>query len=124
MLEKPRLHAMIATANAARAKAFYADVLGLDFASEDAFALIWRVGGEELRMNKVPAVTPPAYAILGFKVDDMVKNVRALAAKGLQMERFPFLPPDADGIWTAPDGTKVAWFRDPDGNLLSLVQDA
>lgn len=123
MLTAPRLQAMLGTANAAAAKVFYQDVLGFTLNSEDTFSLSFAVGEGVLRVNKVPAVTPSAYAVLALHVADIAANVRAIAAKGVIMERFAFLPPDADGIWTAPDATKVAWFRDPDGNLLSLVQE-
>jgi hypothetical protein len=65
---------------------------------------------------------PAAYAVLGFEVKGIEKIVDALIAKGVQMERYGFLQQDARGVWTAPDGAKVAWFRDPDLNLLSVVE--
>ncbi|MEJ0060077.1 MAG: VOC family protein [Terricaulis sp.] len=122
MLDAPKVQAMVGTAKAELAKVFYRDVLGLALRSEDAFALIFDAGGQTLRINRVPAVAPSTYAILGFNVGDIVKSARALAAKGVVMERYSFFQQDADGIWSAPDGTKVAWFRDPDANLLSIVQ--
>jgi catechol 2,3-dioxygenase-like lactoylglutathione lyase family enzyme len=122
MLDAPKVQAMVGTAKAELAKVFYRDVLGLALRSEDAFALIFDGGGQNLRINRVPAVVPSTYAILGFHVGDIVKSARAIAAKGVVMERYTFFQQDADGIWSAPDGTKVAWFRDPDGNLLSIVQ--
>jgi catechol 2,3-dioxygenase-like lactoylglutathione lyase family enzyme len=123
MLTAPRLQAMLGTANAPAAKVFYQDVLGFKLKAEDTFSLTFNVGEQVLRLNKVPAVAPSAYAVLALHVDDIAANVRAIVAKGVIMERFAFLPPDADGIWSAPDGTKVAWFRDADANLLSLVQE-
>ena len=122
MLVEPQIKAMVGTAQAAAAKVFYQDVLGLTLQSEDMFAIVFEGGGQTLRINKVPAVVPSAYAVLAFQVGDIVASVRNIAAKGVVMERFPMLLADADGIWSAPDGTRVTWFRDPDGNMLSLVQ--
>ena len=122
MLTNAKVQAMVGTARADIAKAFYGETLGLKMKTDDTFAMIFATGGGDLRVNRVPAVVPSTYAILGFHVDDIAGVVRGLAAKGVMMERYSFLPADTDGVWTAPDGTKVAWFRDPDGNLLSVVQ--
>lgn len=124
MLGKSTLLAMIGTARPDLAKAFYSDTLGLQLASEDAFALIYQIDGAALRISKVPAVAPSAYAVLGFGVADIGAVVEGLAAKGVAMQRFGFLVQDARGVWKAPGGAQAAWFRDPDGNMLSLVQDA
>jgi catechol 2,3-dioxygenase-like lactoylglutathione lyase family enzyme len=124
MLAQAKLQAMVGTARAEAAKAFYSDILGLALQSEDAFALLYDVGGAPLRISKVPATAPSAYAVLGFAVEDIGAVVAGLAAKGVAMQRFGFLPQDAAGIWKSPDGVRVAWFRDPDGNLLSVVQYA
>jgi len=70
----------------------------------------------------VDAVAPHAYTALGWEVHDLAASVRALAARGVPMARFPGLAVDADGIWDTPDGSRVAWFQDPDGNTLSLSQ--
>jgi hypothetical protein len=75
-----------------------------------------------VRVSRVPGVTPAAYAVLAFTVDDIEKAVDGLTAKGVVFARFGFFVQDAKGIWSAPDGTKVAWFHDPDLNLLSVVQ--
>jgi len=66
--------------------------------------------------------TPAPFTILGWQVPDIEKMVAGLQAKGVQFERFGFLDQDALGIWTAPSGDKVAWFKDPDGNVLSVSQ--
>jgi catechol 2,3-dioxygenase-like lactoylglutathione lyase family enzyme len=124
MLGDSKLVAMLGTARADLAEAFYSGTLGLKLASSDAFALIYEIDGAPLRISKVPAVAPAAYAVLAFTVPDVAASVAALTAKGVIMQRFGFLPQDAAGIWKAPGGAQVAWFRDPDGNLLSLVQDA
>ena len=80
--------------------------------------------GPGIRPANIPAATPPAYAVLGFNVDDIEAAVDALTAKGVVFARYPFFVQDARGVWSAPDGTKVAWFHDPDLNLLSVVQHA
>ncbi|MES1158896.1 MAG: VOC family protein [Terricaulis silvestris] len=119
-----KIQAMVGTAKAEAARAFYGGVLGLKLKSEDQFALVFELAGAPLRVNRVPAVVPSTYAILGFDVPDIAATVRTVTAAGALMERYPFLQQDGEGVWTAPDGTKVAWFRDPDGNLLSVVQHA
>ena len=104
------------------AKAFYGDILGLKFISEDNFACVYEGKNARVRVSRVPAVVPQNYAVLAFAVDDIAKTVDALTAKGVIFQRYGFFVQDAKGIWTAPDGTKVAWFNDPDLNLLSVVQ--
>lgn len=122
MLGDALIQPMVGTARADVAKLFYSDTLGLKLKHEDAFAMVFAIGDRELRVNRVPAVVPSTYAILGFHVKDIADIADRLEQKAVIMERFPFLPADARGIWKAPDGTQVAWFRDPDGNLLSIVQ--
>lgn len=104
------------------AKNFYGDTLGLKFVSEDPFACVFEGKNATIRVSKVPAITPAAYAVLAFAVDDIAKAVDALTAKGVVFQRYGFFVQDERGVWTAPGGTKVAWFHDPDLNLLSLVQ--
>ncbi|MDX2237481.1 MAG: hypothetical protein NW203_07945 [Hyphomonadaceae bacterium] len=106
------------------ARAFYVDTLGLSLKSEDAFALVVSAGDGDIRLAKVPMVAPAPYAVVSFAVPDLAAFVAAAAKKGVKLERFPFLPADGDGVWTAPDGTKVCWTRDPDMNLIGVVQPA
>ena len=80
------------------------------------------MNGAKVRLSKVPSVLPSAYAVLGFRVTDIEASLAALVKAGVRMERFPFLAQDEAGIWQAPGGARVAWFRDPDLNLLSLMQ--
>jgi catechol 2,3-dioxygenase-like lactoylglutathione lyase family enzyme len=122
MLANATLQPMLATARPDAARAFYRDTLGLPLTSEDMFALIFAVGGGEVRIAKAPTVTPSLYAVMGFIVEDIAATVAGLTGKGVVFERFGFLAQDAAGVWTAPSGAQVAWFRDPDGNLLSLSQ--
>ena len=114
--------AFIPTNDAEAARAFYEQTLGLPFESDDKFALVFRVGANKtmLRVVRSGAFTPAPFTIFGWEVEDIEGTVAALAAKGVAFLRFGFFEQDAQGIWNAPGGAKVAWFKDPDGNTLSL----
>jgi catechol 2,3-dioxygenase-like lactoylglutathione lyase family enzyme len=116
------LMAFLATTDAARARAFYEGLLGLRFVSEDDFAVVYDIKGIELRLQKVRELTPQPHTVLGWSVDGIDKVVRDIAARGGQFARFPQLEQDAAGIWQSPSGARIAWLRDPDGNLLSLTE--
>jgi len=122
MLADFRLMAFLATTDAARARAFYEGVLGLRFVSEDDFAVVYDVQGIEFRLQKVRELTPQPHTALGWMVDGIEGIVRDIAARGGRFERFPQLEQDAAHIWKSPSGARIAWFRDPDGNLLSLTE--
>lgn len=122
MLAAATITALVGTTKPDAAKAFYEGVLGLKFVLDDTFALIFEGRNARVRVSRVPAVVPAHYAVLAFTVADIEKAVDGLAAKGVAFARYPFFVQDSKGIWSAPDGTKVAWFHDPDLNLLSLVQ--
>jgi catechol 2,3-dioxygenase-like lactoylglutathione lyase family enzyme len=117
--ERPFVGFLLIT-DAARAKEFYCDVLGLPLRHEDDFAVVVDAGGTPLRLAVVPEVPEPAGTNAGWLVDDVNASVRDLAAVGVTFERFPGMDQDADGVWQSPEGGGVAWFRDPDGNRLSL----
>lgn len=120
-LHAENLVAFGATSDAPRALRFYAETLGLRLVVDDPFALVFDANGTELRLQKVPDVMPPNYTVLGWRVRDLGAVIDALVAQGVTMERFPGMPHDERGVWRAPSGTSLAWFRDPDGNLLSLA---
>jgi catechol 2,3-dioxygenase-like lactoylglutathione lyase family enzyme len=117
-----RIMAFAATTDSAKARAFYEGVLGLRFVSEDAFAVVYDVGGVELRIQKVQALTPQPHTQLGWSVSSIDKVVEELGGRGAVFEKYSYLKQDPQGIWTAPSGAKVAWLKDPDGNLLSLTE--
>jgi catechol 2,3-dioxygenase-like lactoylglutathione lyase family enzyme len=120
-----RLHkivAFVATTDGARARAFYEGALGLMVKNDDAFALVLDAGGTTLRVQKVRDMKPAPYTALGWEVADIRATVAALAKKGVTFERYDHLEQDALGVWTTPSGARVAWFKDPDGNVLSLTQ--
>jgi catechol 2,3-dioxygenase-like lactoylglutathione lyase family enzyme len=112
----------VATTNPKKAKKFYEEKLGLRFVSDDGFALVFDIKGIMLRIARVPDFTPLPFTVLGWEVSNIEKSVSDLTAKGVSFERFPGMPQDKSGIWSAPGGGKVAWFKDPDGNILSLSQ--
>jgi catechol 2,3-dioxygenase-like lactoylglutathione lyase family enzyme len=116
-----KLIAFAATQNMAAAKAFYAGVLGLPLMSEDSFALVFDAFGTMLRVVAVqtPAIAP--YTVLGWEVADITAAVQELLKSGVIFESYPGMGLDELGIWTAPGGgARVAWFKDPDGNVLSV----
>jgi catechol 2,3-dioxygenase-like lactoylglutathione lyase family enzyme len=125
MLADAPVTAFVATARPADARAFYADVLGLRLLHEDQFALEFVAGGTSLRIAKVEQLQPAGYTVLGWQVPDIHAAVADLMARGVVFERFPaFMQQDAQGVWAAPGGARVAWFKDPDGNTLSVTQPA
>jgi catechol 2,3-dioxygenase-like lactoylglutathione lyase family enzyme len=122
MLAASKLVTLVWTSRIPEAERFYSEVLGLPLAGKSHGALLYQVGGGDLRVSPVPTTQPSAHTVLGFAVADVGAVVAQLAARGVSFERFPGFPHDASGIVATPEGAKVAWFRDPDGNLLSVVQ--
>lgn len=108
------------------ARSFYRDKLGLKLVSEELpFAMVFDVNGIMLRATLAPnGFTPARYTVLGWQTPDIVKAVDDLQAAGVKCERFEGMNQDERGIWSAPGGAKVAWFKDPDGNVLSVSQHA
>jgi catechol 2,3-dioxygenase-like lactoylglutathione lyase family enzyme len=124
MLSDARLLAFVATTDPARARVFYEEVLGLTFVADEPFALVFQSNTVGLRIAKVAALTLAPYTVLGWVVVDIAATARALGERGVVFERFPGFSQDAQGVASFPDGTRVAWFKDPDGNMLSLTQFA
>ncbi len=113
----------VATRDAKRAKAFYRDTLGLRLVSEDQFAVVFDANGIMLRVTPVREIAAAQYTVLGWEVTDIVAKAKELASAGVKFERFEaFMKQDELGIWDAPGGARVAWFKDPDGNLLGISQ--
>jgi catechol 2,3-dioxygenase-like lactoylglutathione lyase family enzyme len=123
MLGSIDIVAFVPTRDFEKARAFYEGVLGLRFVKNDGFAMVLDANGIMVRVAKAQ-FTPAPFTILGWQVRDIEKMVAGLQGKGVQFERFGFFKQDALGIWTAPSGDKVAWFKDPDGNVLSVSQHA
>jgi catechol 2,3-dioxygenase-like lactoylglutathione lyase family enzyme len=107
----------------ARAKEFYRDTLGLRLVSEEPpFALVFEANGIMLRLGMGKELPPARGTVLGWQVPDIVAAVKDLEQAGVRFERYDFVKQDELGIWTTPTGAKVAWFKDPDGNILSLSE--
>jgi catechol 2,3-dioxygenase-like lactoylglutathione lyase family enzyme len=124
ILGSSKIVGFVGVRNADRARAFYRDTLGLRLVSEDGFALVFDANGTMLRVSLVREVVAAPYTVLGWEVDDIDAKARGLIAAGVKLERYDFVTQDELGIWTAPGGTRVGWFKDPDGNLLSISQHA
>ncbi|WP_295793413.1 VOC family protein [Mucilaginibacter sp.] len=122
MLNNQTIKAFVPTTKPSEAKIFYRDVLGLTLLSEDAYALEFNSNGTLLRVITVPELTPHLFTAVGWNVDDIAATIRALNAKGVYCETYGFMEQDDLGIWTSPGGAKVAWFKDVDGNVLSLTE--
>ena len=122
MLARRDIIAFIATAHPEQARVFYSEVLGLPLLEDTPFALVFDANGTMLRIQKVETLTQVGYTVLGWHVGDIQEAVGVLGSRGILFERYPGLPQDEQGIWTTPDGNKIAWFTDPDGNTLSLTE--
>ena len=122
MLRSARIVAFVPIRDSKRSRPFYEGMLGLRFISDDPFALVMDSNGVMVRLAKAPKFTPAGFTVMGWEVSAIEEAVAGLKKNGVQFEIFPGLPQDEAGIWTTPNGDKVAWFKDPDGNILSLSQ--
>ena len=122
MLGSTNIIAFVPTKDSAKARDFYQGVLGLRFVNDDGFALVLDANGIMIRVAKVKDFKPAQFTILGWQVSEIENVVRSLQKKGVHFEILGFLKQDELGIWTTPTGGKVAWFKDPDGNILSVSQ--
>lgn len=122
-LSKYNIIGFVYIVDVARAKEFYRDTLGLRLLSEEPpFALVFDANGIMLRLGMGKELPPARGTVLGWQVPDAAAAVRDLQARGVQFERFAQMKQDELGIWTTPTGSKVAWFKDPDGNILSISE--
>jgi catechol 2,3-dioxygenase-like lactoylglutathione lyase family enzyme len=125
MLGTADLVAFVPTRDPQKSRQFYEQTLGLEFVSEDPFALAFRANGVTLRIANVSNVAdfkPAPFTILGWHVPSAEAAARALHERGIECERFAGMKQSAMGIWRSPSGAQVAWFKDPDGNILSITQ--
>jgi catechol 2,3-dioxygenase-like lactoylglutathione lyase family enzyme len=122
-LSQYNIVAFVTIVDVERAKRFYADTLGLRLVSEEPpFALVFDANGIMIRLGMGKELPPAHGTVLGWQVPDIESAVRSLEASGVKFERYDFMKQDASAIWTAPTGARVAWFKDPDGNILSVSQ--
>jgi hypothetical protein len=122
MLATASLVAFSATTDAKKARAFYEGMLELPFVSEDEFAIVYDLNGVSLRIQKVARVIPQPFTVLGWSVSSIDMAVNGLMARGAVFERYTSLQQDPRGIWRSPSGAKVAWLKDPEGNVISLTE--
>lgn len=122
MLQQMPLIAFIGTTDLSLARRFYTDLLGLRIVAESPFALEIDASGTMLRVTKVAEVKPAPYTALGWRVPDIVKTMKGLMTNGIIFQRYSAVEQDDLGIWTSPVGARVAWFKDPEGNVLSVAE--
>jgi catechol 2,3-dioxygenase-like lactoylglutathione lyase family enzyme len=124
MLAQGKMVGFVPTTDYEKARAFYEGKLGFEFISLDQYALVMSVGGHKIRIAKVPNFTPLQGTILGWEVQDIQAVASWLRDRGVTVEKYPFVQDRDLGIWTTPTGDRVAWFKDPDGNILGISQHA
>ncbi len=125
ILAESRPIAFIPTQKPDAARAFYQDKLGLTHESDDEFAVVFRIGhapGTMLRLVRTQRFTPADYTIFGWQVPDLDLALDELIPKGIAPVQYEYLDQDRRGVWQAPGGVRIAWFKDPDGNTLSVSQ--
>jgi catechol 2,3-dioxygenase-like lactoylglutathione lyase family enzyme len=120
-LEGARFVGFIPVRDAALARPFYEEILGLGLVEDSPFALVFDAYGTMVRVTPVGEFIPHPFTIAGFDVPDIDASARALTAAGVIFTRYEFMEQDELGIWTSPSGARVAWLLDPDGNTLSLT---
>jgi len=122
MLATSDVIAFAATTDLARARSFYESALGLPLVEENAYACVFNAHGTLLRVTVVAEVANPGYTVLGWRVTDISETVAQLESLGVVFARYDGVEQDAQGVWTTPNGDRIAWFTDPDGNILSLTE--
>lgn len=124
MLQSNAIIAFASATDLDLARRFYEGTLGLRFVEQSQFACVFDANGTMLRVTAVDKVAQPGYTVLGWRVADIHQTVEILTARGVTFSRYDGMEQDQSAVWTTPDGDKVAWFLDPDGNNLSLTQFA
>ena len=122
MLASARLKTILCTTRLNEARQFYGQVLGLALAGTSDGALVFSVGGADLLVAPVASAEPSPHTVVGFAVPDLEAVMASLRARAVVFARFEGLAHDAHGIVRSPDGARVVWLRDPDGNILSIVE--
>jgi catechol 2,3-dioxygenase-like lactoylglutathione lyase family enzyme len=122
VLASSPLVAFVATADPEQAKRFYGELLGLPLIDETPFACVFQTANAVLRIAIAPDIAPAPYTVLGWTVEDIAAMIGDLSRRGVEFLRYEGIEQDELGVWRSPSGARVAWFHDPDGNLLSLTQ--
>ena len=122
MLQSAKVVAFLQVSDRKKAREFYVEVLGLKYISEDPFALVVESNGTRVRIGEMPNLQPAQFTVLGWEVPDMEEAVSDLQSRGVELQKYGLKGQDERGVWTTPGGDKVAWFKDPSGNVLSVSQ--
>ena len=122
MLATSEVIAFVSTTDLVRARSFYEASLGLTIVDENAYACVFDANGTMLRITAVAEVAQPGYTVLGWRVTNIEETVTRLESLGIIFARYDGMGQDAQGVWTTPSGDRIAWFADPDGNVLSLTE--
>jgi catechol 2,3-dioxygenase-like lactoylglutathione lyase family enzyme len=122
MLASAELVAFVPVADLGRARGFYESILGLPCVDADRYACVFDSAGTTLRATLVEGFTPAGHTVVGWAVADLAAAVQHLTDRGVVMERYAPVEQDERGVWTTPAGDQVVWFKDFDGNTLSLTQ--
>ena len=122
MLADQPFVAFIATKDETKARHFYEDVLGLRLVCDEPSAIVFDARGTTVRIQTLDTFDPQAFTVLGWQVPDIDAAIDELAKRNVRFERYPGMDQDEHRVWRAPTGARVAWFKDPDGNTLSLTQ--
>ena len=122
MLRSNKMMGFVITKDSKRARKFYEETLGFKFVSEDQFALVLKTDENMIRISPVKDFVPAQHTILGWEVKQIEQVASYLRERGVVFEHYPWMKHNELGIWDSPTGAKVAWFKDPDGNVLSISQ--
>ena len=122
MLESAQPVAFVPATDLGRARVFYEGALGLAVQDVSGFACVFRAGGVTLRVTLVNDLSPQPFTVFGWEVTAIHETIADLAARGVEFVRYDGMDQDRAGVWTTPGGDQVGWFRDPDGNVLSLTE--
>lgn len=122
MLEASEAVAFLPSQDLQRSEQFFATVLDLPLVSRSSFACVFRCAGTTLRVTKVDDLRPQPFTVFGWLVPDIRSAVAELGDRGTGLIRYEGLDQDDHDVWTTPNGDLVAWFQDPDQNVLSLTE--
>lgn len=122
MLSSADLVAFLASRDLAVADDFYGGILGFERLESSAFANLYDANGTNLRVTRVEELSPARYTVLGWRVEDIAREIETLRTAGVVFNRYRDMDQDSNGVWRSPSGARIAWFADPDGNTLSLQQ--
>ena len=122
MLASAKLMGFLFTKDYDQSRSFFETKLGFQFVSLDQFALVMKIGETSIRISRIPNFVPAQGTVMGWQVQDIEAVVDWLTARGVTFEKYPFVQDQQRGIWSTPNGDKVAWFKDPDGNILGVSQ--